>query len=85
MTCTSLVPYQCQKPGYVHVHMDDKFAQFHWYVQRTLHNSIAMLYVILQDISSVIETTWISNYGKVCAGMDWELFPTADDAKVHDS
>ena len=62
----------------------DKFRQFNWYVQRTLHNSITMLYVIMQDISSVIETTWLSNYGKVCAGMDWELFPTADDAKVHD-
>ena len=32
----------------------------------------------------MIETTWLSNYGKVCAGMDWELFPTVDDAKVPD-
>ena len=81
MTCTTLVPGQCQKPGYVHIHMNDKFTQFHWYVQHTLCNSIT----IMQDISSVIETTWLSNYGKVCAGMDWELFPTVDDAKVHDS
>ena len=31
----------------------------------------------------MIENTWLSNYGKVCAGMDWELFPTVEDAKVH--
>ena len=43
-----------------------------------------MPYAITQDISSVIETTWLSNYGKVCAGMDWELLPTVDDTKVHD-
>jgi len=36
----------------------------------------------LQDISSAIESTWTSNYGKVCTGMNWELFPTVDDAKV---
>ena len=63
--------------------MSDKFTLFHWYVQRILHKSIAMPSAIMQDISSMIENTWLSNYGKVCAGMDWELFPTVEDAKVH--
>lgn len=34
-----------------------------------------------EDIASSVEATWERQCGKVCAGMNWELFPSVEDAK----
>ena len=36
----------------------------------------------MKDIASSVEATWERQCGKVCAGMNWELFPSVEDAKV---
>lgn len=30
----------------------------------------------------MIEESWDRRYGQLCVGINWELFPTKEDAKV---
>ena len=49
-------------------------------LRRKIHH--APSFSLLKDVSSAVEATWVGHCGKVCAGMNWELFPSLDDAKV---
>lgn len=47
-------------------------------------NIIILLYVYSsKELISAIEESWEANFGYVCVGVSWDLFPSAvDDAKV---
>ena len=48
-----------------------------------INDFLSFCCVLFKELTKAIEDSWAANFGCMCVGVNWELFPSAvDDAKV---